>query len=398
MGEKTTNSQDNSSRRFSQEQYDMLKRCSDKKDMTEWNQWRENHPDEVIWLQGRSFNNWWLQKANFMHWKRCKSNTYTHFGEVHLEGTHFEWANLQKAIFAGAEMEDTRLWSAHAEGADFNGTKLMDAELGVAHFEGCDFSDSNLHNARFTPSWLNGTKFTKSDLRGCSMRACVVDGSTRFWECIINRHSKNERFTDLTGVPLDNVIIDPATKQLLEYNIRRMNWEEWYREHPKLKWVAKLFWLISDYGISEKRIIKVFLVLVFIFSLIYYLWGQIASPGILDNLFTDRNGDVVPGWIAPWRVLYFSIITMTLGFSDMYANAHSAWGHTLIALQAILGYVLLGALVTRFAVLFTAGGPAGKFADEKGWLEPLKNKFARMLDSCFRRNDKASTKGETDST
>jgi hypothetical protein len=29
-----------------------------------------------------------------------------------------------------------------------------------------------------------------------------------------------------------------------------------------------------------------------------------------------------------------------------------------------IGYVLLGALVTRFAILFTAGGPAGKFADE----------------------------------
>jgi hypothetical protein len=34
-------------------------------------------------------------------------------------------------------------------------------------------------------------------------------------------------------------------------------------------------------------------------------------------------------------------------------------------LQVIWGYVLLGALVTRFAVLFTAGGPAGRFADEK---------------------------------
>ncbi len=34
-----------------------------------------------------------------------------------------------------------------------------------------------------------------------------------------------------------------------------------------------------------------------------------------------------------------------------------------LMLQVILGYVLLGALVTRFAVLFTAGGPAGKFSD-----------------------------------
>jgi len=30
-----------------------------------------------------------------------------------------------------------------------------------------------------------------------------------------------------------------------------------------------------------------------------------------------------------------------------------------------LGYVLLGALVTRFAVLFMAGGPAGKFSNDK---------------------------------
>lgn len=29
-------------RRFSQEQYDMLLRCSQKKDMTEWNQWRQH--------------------------------------------------------------------------------------------------------------------------------------------------------------------------------------------------------------------------------------------------------------------------------------------------------------------------------------------------------------------
>jgi hypothetical protein len=55
----------------------------------------------------------------------------------------------------------------------------------------------------------------------------------------------------------------------------------------------------------------------------------------------------------------------TLGFGDMYANAQSIWGHILLSLQVILGYVLLGALVTRFAVLFTAGGPAGRFEDEE---------------------------------
>ena len=79
------------------------------------------------------------------------------------------------------------------------------------------------------------------------------------------------------------------------------------------------------------------------------------------------NTQEVPWWLVPLRTLYFSIVTMTtLGFGDMYANAQSIWGHILLSVQVILGYVLLGALVTRFAVLFTAGGPAGKFANEKG--------------------------------
>ena len=159
--------------------------------------------------------------------------------------------------------------------------------------------------------------------------------------------------------------IDPETKQLLEYNIRRMNWEEWYKVNPKLKWFVKPFWLMGDYGLSTARIILIFFGAAFIFANIYYHWGRIAPPGIIDNLFVGRDGTAVSWWLVPLRALYFSVITMTLGFSDMYANAQSICGHILITVQALLGYVLLGALVTRFAVLFTAGGPAGKFADQK---------------------------------
>jgi len=68
----------------------------------------------------------------------------------------------------------------------------------------------------------------------------------------------------------------------------------------------------------------------------------------------------------PLRALYFSIVTMTtLGFGDMYARGQSIFGHLLLILKVLLGYVLLGALVTRFAVFFTGDGPSGKFADEK---------------------------------
>jgi hypothetical protein len=42
--------------------------------------------------------------------------------------------------------------------------------------------------------------------------------------------------------------------------------------------------------------------------------------------------------------------------------------------RAVFCYVLLGALVTRFAVLFTAGGPAGEFADEEEDMEAKKGR------------------------
>jgi len=280
-------------RRFSQEQYDMLKRCSDKKDMTEWNEWRKNNPLEEILLEG---------------------------------------ADLFRSQLEGAS-----LWEAHLEAANLIG----------AHLEG----------ARVHLAQLQRVKLTAAHLEGASFQMAIVDGATMLWEGSVDRD------TYFGGVGLDNMRIDPGTKQLLEYNIRRKNWEYWYKEHPKLKWLVKPFWWMSDYGISTSRIVFTFFGLAIIFANIYYHWGRIAPPGIVKYLFVDRNGIELQWWLVPLRTLYFSIVTMTtLGFGDMYANAQSILGHLLLMLQVILGYVLLGALVTRFAVLFTAGGPAGRFA------------------------------------
>ncbi len=322
------------------DQYERLKRCSDKKDITEWNEWREKNKDEDICLEGANFNGFCLEGV------RLDEDPIHIFGKVYLEGAKFRLANLNLARFLRAHLEET----------DFYHANLEEASMGFAHLEGAEFS--------------------RSDLRGAQLPFCTVDGSTMFLYCKINQH------TWFYGVGLDSLRIDPETKQLLEYNVRRRKWQDWYkwsdwygklpeiertRAWKTLYWPVRAFWEISDYGISTKRIIVTFFGLAFIFANIYYHWGRIAPPGIVKYLFVDRSGIEVQPWLVPLRTLYFSIVTMTtLGFGDMYANAHSILGHLLLMLQVILGYVLLGALVTRFAVLFTAGGPAGKFADEKG--------------------------------
>ena len=192
------------------------------------------------------------------------------------------------------------------------------------------------------------------------MRACVVDGATRFWECRINCYSGKEDCTDFTGTALGLAITSPGIRELVEYNIRRMNWEErykkgaWWREALKRVFIWP-FWLISDYGRSTGRIIGTFFGLAFLFAVAYWLWPKSVTV----------NGEV-GGLRGLWHAFYFSVVTMTtLGFGDIAANPDSWLGQTLLMVQVILGYVLLGALVTRFAVLFTAGGPAGRFADAK---------------------------------
>lgn len=333
------------------DQYEFLKECSNNEKkgnfaegIKKWNEWREENPDKDIFLEGADFSSCFLECVYLHHTETAKGFELPWFtGQVFLKGAKFQKVNLQNSRLDYANLQGAKFYLANLEGADFG------------------------------HAWLQGANFTLA----------IVDNSTVFWGPPSKKESKPtamietvDRNTIFTGVPLDNVRIDPATKQLLEYNIRRLKWEEWYKEHPRLKCLVKPFWWVSDYGLSTKRIIFTFFGLALIFANIYYYWGAMdyyilhyilrvdGQPGFVSYLFVDKSGVALSWWLVPLRTLYFSIVTMTtLGFGDMYANAQSICGHILLGVQVILGYVLLGALVTRFAVLFTAGGPAGKFSD-----------------------------------
>ncbi len=308
-----------SERKFSQEQYEMLLHCSQKRDIAEWNQWRKEHPGEEILLE----------KAN-------------------LEGAHLEYADLS---------------FAHLENANLRKAHLENSILWEAKLQGANLMETKLQGAKFMRAHLQRVEFGGAELQGADFSRAIVDGETLIWRCKFDMKTKFE------GVALGNMRIYPKEKQLFEYNIRRMNWEDWYKGKSEKKWVVglhqlltspvRLFWSISDYGLRTWRIILWFSGLAIVFAFAYFL-----RPNCIMV-----NGSVgeIRGFV---HALYFSVVTMTtLGFGDIAANPDSWQGQVLLMVQVILGYVLLGALVTRFAVLFTSGGPAGKFAKE----EKLKN-------------------------
>lgn len=364
-------------RRFSQKQYDFLKECSEKGEegIKEWNEWREQNPADDICLDGRDFRSWYLRGVNLMH-GRCsymdERGEIDYSGQVYLREANFHEVKAEGACFDSAHLQGTCWPHARLHNATFHSAHLNEARLGVSRLDGCIFSDACLRGAQLTASAIRRAKFSHTDLRACSARTAIVDGETRLWECQLDRE------TDFTGVGLGSVIVDPATRQLLEYNIRRKNWEHWYvgnksrdtswatvtskekarrLRRARLRWcktsLVHLFWFMSDYGRSTKRIIGSFLILSLIFAVVYCLW-----PSMLTGLTAGT------GWRRLLHCLYFSVVTMTtLGFGDIAANPDSWQGQVLLMAQVILGYVLLGALVTRFAVLFTAGGPAGRFSE-----------------------------------
>lgn len=326
--------------RFNQKQYEFLRQCSEKGEegIKEWNRWREEHPCEDILLEGANLRGCWLSGID---WAPLSPSPIPL-----TEGKKVSFVYLSGAQLQGARLVGANCRLVHFEAASLHRAHLKSANLRYAHLEHSSLSET----------WLHGTYLDMAHLEGASFAQAMVDGGTSLWRCHVSRE------TDFSGVGLANARIDPATRQLLEFNERRTNWEHWYKKHALLRWPILIFWLVSDYGRSTGRIVSVFFGLAFAFAALYA-----NLPGAVEYMEVEAH---LPLWhyflLLLLRPVYFSVVTMTtLGFGDMYASAESIAGHVLLTVQVIVGYVLLGALVTRFAVLFTAGGPAGRFGNGK---------------------------------
>ncbi|HIJ70724.1 MAG TPA: hypothetical protein HPP87_05090 [Planctomycetes bacterium] len=103
-------------RKFSQEQYDMLKRCSDKKDMTEWNEWR----NDVV------------------------GGTWIHLEKAYLKRFCLESASLYKVNLKGAELQEANL-----QGADFIRANLREADLRGADLREAELTQANMQLVKF---------------------------------------------------------------------------------------------------------------------------------------------------------------------------------------------------------------------------------------------------------
>lgn len=137
---------------------------------------------------------------------------------------------------------------------------------------------------------------------------------------------------------------------------------------------VRIFWFASDYGSSTTRILWTFVSCSLFFSVVYLIgspapdwafWPTPFAHPFLDNFDSDILSQVtcqryygMGCYFKVWfRSLYFSVVTMTtLGFGDIHAHPLSTTGQFLVMSQVLIGYVLLGALITRLSILFQEVG------------------------------------------
>jgi hypothetical protein len=149
--------------RFNQEQYDILKRCSEKKNITEWNSYLADQPEIRIHLQNADLRRAKLEGAKL--------------SGASLEGARFEGADLfaadlKKADLRRANFEKANLWGATLIEANLEGARLVSANL-----ENADLRRANLENANLWGANLEGTiveMATEDSLPGSKEKVEVV--------------------------------------------------------------------------------------------------------------------------------------------------------------------------------------------------------------------------------
>ncbi|HEV7475888.1 MAG TPA: pentapeptide repeat-containing protein [Pyrinomonadaceae bacterium] len=121
------------------------------RDVEEWNQWREQHPEIIPDLSGMS-----LHEPDFLG--------------ADLHGANLSGANCFEAKFgpanlAGADLSDSVFVRADFNRANFTGANLSRAKLIMANFGMADLTRANLTQADLTGAILHTTKLIDADLR-----------------------------------------------------------------------------------------------------------------------------------------------------------------------------------------------------------------------------------------
>lgn len=232
-------------------------------------------------------------------------------------------ADLQGAKLGGVDLEGADLWRANLQGANLWRVNLEGADLSDANLQGADLFGANLQGADLSLADLQGARLSEANLQDAKLNGIEYDKKTSFLRADIRN-------------------IDWSKNPLLKRDIEDQQFLHAYKEKPQKRLWHKvwhrvwrfLWWMTCDYGQNFWLWLAWSLGLAFFFGSLYG-GHDLIKP----------NSDVL---FNPFTPFYYSIVTFTtLGFGDVIpANLN---GQIAVTAEVLLGYVMLGGLISIFA-------------------------------------------------
>ena len=229
--------------------------------------------------------------------------------------------DLRGIDLSGREFPRLLLAGTQLEGANLEGTVLKEANM-----EDACFSKANLNNAVLTGAILRIADVRGANLRGAKMARADLTGL-----CY-------DKTTDFLNI--ETALLKKSTNPLLARYIGDRQFLHHFRQkYPKAYWL----WYYSSHCGESVRLWAGWSLM---FALLWGFIYLIAGP----QPFGYESADWSFNFFAPF---YYSILTFTnLGFGGIAPGIECWWLQAAVALEVVAGYVMLGGLISIFAMKF----------------------------------------------
>ncbi len=280
-----------------------------------------------------------------------------------LTGADLTGADLTEARLIGtclrdAVLADAKLECAQVLGSDLTGADLTSADAFSVVFGQSNLTDAVLFDATLNDATLAHTDLTRADLRTANLQGARLRHATLSHTDLSRAHLEDAdlsqanvehaifRNADLTRARLRGVtgyssadwigIEMPDANFAGAYTVRRTIMDQNYlyefrHKSRKHAFVYRIWSITSDCGRSYLRWMLWTALIALVFALAYHF---------VDIDYGDHQTTLSP--------LYYSVVTMTtLGYGD--AVPASTAGQVLAMVEVLIGYVMLGGVLSIFA-------------------------------------------------
>ena len=303
-----------------------------------WNQWRQENPEALIDFKRANLRNRQLENANLVE----ADLTEAEFSFANLKNSNLAFANMDHAVVSFANLEGANLSAANLEGAYLEDANLNDTILTGANFKNATLSNSNLINAYLIDAHLEGANLTAVNFDRANLSSVSFDEKIAMRLFRETGYSIKKIWSRRYDLLLDTTIRCKGVNATTCYGSQRFKLflqdQDFLEEFLETKWGKKVFvtwWIFADCGRSLSRWAGWSLLLALLFAFIYWTLGpqSFNTQHLNFNLTT---------------LFYYSVVTFTtLGFGDIIPRTTTAAMR--VTIEVILGYVMLGGLITIFA-------------------------------------------------